>query len=75
MLALAIATIPTLIFIIGILAVDCILLHSEKILTCAIFIRLSLSKSKPLELVEQFIYLGSNISSPESDVNFNIGKA
>ena len=30
---------------------------------------------KPLQLVHQFIYLGSNISSTESDVNIYIGKA
>ena len=31
--------------------------------------------SKPLKPVEQFTYLGSNISSTESDVNARIGKA
>ena len=31
--------------------------------------------SQPLKLVNQFIYLGSNISSIESDVNICIGKA
>ena len=30
---------------------------------------------KPLKLVDQFIYLGSNISSTKSDVNICIGKA
>ena len=30
---------------------------------------------KPLKLVDQFTYLGSNISSTESDVNIRIGKA
>ena len=30
--------------------------------------------SKPLKLVNQFIYLGSNISSIESDVNISIEK-
>ena len=30
---------------------------------------ISLLKSKPLKLVEQFMYLDSNISSTESDVN------
>ena len=29
---------------------------------------------KPLKLVDPFIYLGSNISSIESNVNLNIGK-
>ena len=29
---------------------------------------------KPLKLVDQFIYLGSNISSTESDVNIHIEK-
>ena len=30
---------------------------------------------KPLKLVDQFIYLSSNISSTESDVNICMGKA
>ena len=30
---------------------------------------------KPLKLLDQFIYLGNNISSPESDANTHIGKA
>ena len=30
---------------------------------------------KPLKLVDLFTYLGSNISSTESDVNIHIGKA
>ena len=30
---------------------------------------------KSLKLVDQFIYLGSNISSTESDVDIHIGKA
>ena len=29
---------------------------------------------KQLKFVDQFTYLGSNISSPESDVNMCIGK-
>ena len=29
---------------------------------------------KPLKLIDQFIYLGSNISSTESDINIHIGK-
>ena len=33
------------------------------------------SNSKLLKLVEQFSYLGSNISPTESDVNIHIGKA
>ena len=32
-------------------------------------------KDKPLKLVDQFIYIGSNISSTESHVNIRIGKA
>ena len=32
-------------------------------------------KYKPLKLVDQFIYIGSNISSTENDVNIHIGKA
>ena len=32
-------------------------------------------KNKPLKLVDQFTYLGSNISPTESDVNTRIGKA
>ena len=32
-------------------------------------------KGKPLKLVDQFTYLGSNISSTESDVSIRIGKA
>ena len=31
--------------------------------------------NKPLKMVDNFIYLGSNISSTESDVNIRIGKA
>ena len=31
--------------------------------------------SKPLKLIDQFTYFGSNISSTESDVNICIGKA
>ena len=30
---------------------------------------------KTLKLIDQFTYLGSNISSTESDVNIHIGKA
>ena len=35
----------------------------------------SRSNKKPLKLVDQFTYLGSNISSTEIDVNIRIGKA
>ena len=31
--------------------------------------------SKPLKLVDQFIYLGSNIASTRSDVNIHVDKA
>ena len=33
---------------------------------------ISLMDGKPLELVHQFTYIGSNISSTESDVNIRI---
>ena len=36
---------------------------------------LSPPRDKPLKLVDQFTYLGSNISSTESDVNLRIPKA
>ena len=36
---------------------------------------ISIFSGKPLKLVDQFIYLGSNISSTESDVNMCIEKA
>ena len=36
---------------------------------------ISLLDGKPLKLVDEFTYLGSNISSTESDVNIVIGKA
>ena len=36
---------------------------------------ISLLKSTPLNLVDQFIYRGSNISSTESDINICISKA
>ena len=35
---------------------------------------MELLNGKPLELVDQFIYLGSNISSTEIDVDICIGK-
>ena len=34
-----------------------------------------LLNGKPLKLVDHFIYLGSNISSTENDVNIYLGKA
>ena len=36
---------------------------------------ISLLNGKPLKLVDKFIYLGSNISSAESNVNIHISKA
>ena len=36
---------------------------------------LSTQSGKPLKLVDQFIYLGSNISSTESDVKISLTKA
>ena len=36
---------------------------------------ISLLNGKPLKLVDQLIYLGSNISSTESNINIRIGKA
>ena len=35
---------------------------------------ISIFRGKPLKLVDQFIYLVSNISLTESDVNIHIGK-
>ena len=34
-----------------------------------------LLNGKPLKLVDEFIYCGSNISSTQSDVNIHIGEA
>ena len=34
---------------------------------------ISISNNKPLKFVDQFTYLGSNISSKESDVSIRIG--
>ena len=36
---------------------------------------ISLLNGKPLKLVEQFIFFGSNISFTEINVNIRIGKA
>ena len=35
---------------------------------------ISTLNGKPLKLVDQFTYLGSNITSTESDVNILVGK-
>ena len=35
---------------------------------------MNILRSKPLKLIDQFIYLSSNISSTESNVNIHIGK-
>ena len=35
---------------------------------------ISSSNEKPLKSTDQFIYLGSNISSTESDVNIHVSK-
>ena len=34
-----------------------------------------LLNGKPMKIIDQFIYVGSNISSTESDVDIHIGKA
>ena len=37
--------------------------------------RISILRGKPMKLVDQFKYLGNNISSAESDVNMSISKS
>ena len=37
--------------------------------------KISSSNSKPQKLVDQFIYLGSIISSTDADIDIRIGKA